>query len=536
MRPRAHQRFRTVSLAVGAALLAGTALLSGTPALAGGHDDQGQNGQGHPASGHPEFTPPKIKHVWNIILENKSYEASFTGLNNNSYLWKTLPTYGELQRQYYGTSHFSEGNYLSMVSGQGTSPGPQGDCPIYNETGPVQPVADGQFKILNNTPGPDGTYNGGSKQAGCVFPREVPTLFNQFDANKTSYKGYMQDMGNDPAREPNRCGNPLNQKPGPTAVNPGGAEGPYAAPGSLANPTTTPDDQYVSKHNPFPWFHSLLDNGDCANAAVPLAKNLINDLKSEKTTPAFSWITPNNCSDAHDATCKGDNLSGGSNALTGDKKKPANTQGGLYAADLFLQQVVPAIMNSPAYQDGGLLVINFDEGFPPYKQYGNSIADANYAPDAALGTDAKGNSVQSDANTAQSVVACCNELPGPNTKQPGDQAFNQDTTPGGGITGALLISPYITPGSVSDQPYDHYSWLRSMEDIFHVTNGGADGAGHLGYAGAAGLRPFGPDVYNNPRGRALPPQPSGQGGTYAAQASLDQADRPVSYAAVNGAP
>jgi phospholipase C len=29
-------------------------------------------------------TPGKIKHVWLIILENKSYDASFTGLNNTS--------------------------------------------------------------------------------------------------------------------------------------------------------------------------------------------------------------------------------------------------------------------------------------------------------------------------------------------------------------------------------------------------------------------------------------------------------------------
>ena len=35
--------------------------------------------------------PGKIKHVWLIILENKSYDASFTGLNKNTYLWQTLP-------------------------------------------------------------------------------------------------------------------------------------------------------------------------------------------------------------------------------------------------------------------------------------------------------------------------------------------------------------------------------------------------------------------------------------------------------------
>ena len=133
-------------------------------------------------------------------------------------------------------------------------------------------------------------------------------------------------------------------------------------------------------------------------------------------------------------------------------------------------------------------------------------------------------------------MACCNELHGPNTTQPGFLAFHQDTTPGGGITGSVLLSPYITPGSVSDQPYNHYSWLRSMEDLFGVHDGGADGRGHLGYAGADGLRPFGPDVYNNPRARALPMRESGTGGLYAAVASLRDADRPVSYAPVNGAP
>ena len=67
----------------------------------------------------------KIKHVWLIILENKSYDATFTGLNQNSYLWKTLPSQGALLKNYYGTGHFSLDNYTSMVSGQGPSPTPE---------------------------------------------------------------------------------------------------------------------------------------------------------------------------------------------------------------------------------------------------------------------------------------------------------------------------------------------------------------------------------------------------------------------------
>ena len=113
----------------------------------------------------------------------------------------------------------------------------------------------------------------------------------------------------------------------------------------------------------------------------------------------------------------------------------------------------------------------------------------------------------------------------------GNQAFGQDTTPGGGITGSVLISRYVTPGTISDQPYNHYSWLRSMEDLFGITKGGTDGHGHLGFAGTAGLRPFGPDVYNNPTGvvdkiESTPATP-GTNGIYAARTGTIGPDAPA---------
>jgi hypothetical protein len=63
-----------------------------------------------------------------------------------------------------------------------------------------------------------------------------------------------------------------------------------------------------------------------------------------RTTPAFSWISPNLCDDGHDAPC-----------VTG-------APGGLAQAGCFLSQRVPKIMATPAYQDCGLIVITFDEG------------------------------------------------------------------------------------------------------------------------------------------------------------------------------
>ena len=59
--------------------------------------------------------------------------------------------------------------------------------------------------------------------------------------------------------------------------------------------------------------------------------------------------------------------------------------------------------------------------------------------------------------------------------------------PGGGRIGAVLVSRFIKPGTVSMQPYNHYSLLRSVEDFF--------GLEHLGYAAEPDLRSLGLDVF-----------------------------------------
>jgi len=82
------------------------------------------------------------------------------------------------------------------------------------------------------------------------------------------------------------------------------------------------------------------------------------------------------------------------------------------------------------------------------------------------------------------TTACCNEQPGFNTPNPGGTTPG----PGGGRTGAVLISQYIQPGTRNDTPYNHYSFLGSVEDIF--------GLGRLGYA--ARSTAFGADVFNAP--------------------------------------
>jgi phosphatidylinositol-3-phosphatase len=201
----------------------------------------------------------------------------------------------------------------------------------------------------------------------------------------------------------------------------------------------TPGDPYATRHNPFVYFDSITggtdtgDNSYCDSHDVDLT-GLATDLESVATTPNYSFITPDVCGDGHDATCNA------------DPSRP----GGFAGINGFLSTVVPEIMASPAYQKDGLIMIVFDE-----------------------------------AATSDSS-ACCDEQPGGSGVAPGG------TGPGGGRTGAVLLSRFIAPGTVSETDYNHYSMLRSVEDIF--------GLPYLGYAGQTGVTSFASDVFTNPSG------------------------------------
>ncbi|MCW3039524.1 MAG: phosphoesterase [Solirubrobacterales bacterium] len=352
-----------------------------------------------------QAAPPPIKHVWIIQLENKSYDQAFVDNVANQYLWKTLPAAGQVLRQYHGTGHASLDNYISQISGQAPNPLTQADCPLYVD-------------VLPGIMGTDGQVLG----TGCVYPPKARTLVDQLEAKGLTWKGYMQDIGNDPAREPATCGNPTLNRPDRTQ-------------------SAAAADQYAARHNPFVYFHSILDvPGRCA-AHVGALPPLADDLKSVASTPNFSWITPNLCDDGHDATpCAGVNTKG-------------TKEGDLIAADAFLARWVPEIMRSPAFRKDGLLLVTFDE---------SGISDS---------------------------ISCCMEPAGLNTPAPGISG------PGGGRTGAVALSPYIQPGSVSDVPYNHYSLLKSLEQLYGIDE-------YLGYANMGGLVPFGADVYNRPDGGA----------------------------------
>lgn len=370
---------------------------------------------------------PPIRHVFLITLENKNFSQTFGPHSSAPYLAKTLRAKGALLTQYYGTGHNSLDNYVAMMSGQASTPQTSADCPIYasfHQTGMA----------------PDGQAVG----QGCVYPRDVETLANQLMAAGLTWKGYMEDMGNDPARESATCGHPPLNAPDLTEE----AEAPSAAvPGG---------DMYATRHDPFMYFKSIIDSPVCRQDVVNL-RELRTDLRSVATTPNFSFITPNLCDDGHDSPC-------------------ANGQpGGLKSVNVFLQKWIPLIMESPAYKKDGLIIINFDEGGDgKIVRSGNDVAVTVYG------------------------ASCCGEQEGPNLgrKYPivvshtshGRRITVTTLSYGGDRTGALLLSRFIRPGTVSDVPYNHYSLLKSLEEIFGIHQ-------YLGYAGQRGLAAFGPDVF-----------------------------------------
>jgi len=401
--------------------------------------------------------PGKINHIIVIEFENEGYQTTFGPSSVATYLNGTLRPEGELLANYYAIGHDSLDNYIAQVSGQSPTEDTQADC------------ADNGFAYANVAPGsadPDQAVNPGQVDGeGCVYPSSVQTIANQLDAKyppntKThvaAWRGYDQDMGNTPSRDGGVAG--------PT----GGTDCAHPAIGATDTAeVATGADQYTTRHNPFVWFHSIIDNtAECDANVVPLgllgangqpspSGHLAADLSREKTTPRFAFITPNLCSDGHDDPCAGTNSTGG-------------RAGGLTGADQFLRAWMPLILDSPAYKHGDtLVVITFDE------------ADV-------------------DRSDPAYAASCCNEVTGPNTHAPGDAGLATDTAPGGGQIGALLLNAnYIIPGSTDTTgAYNHYSALRSYEDLLGLTTGGADGEGHLGFAAARDLVPFGPDVFNS---------------------------------------
>ncbi len=190
---------------------------------------------------------------------------------------------------------------------------------------------------------------------------------------------------------------------------------------------------YATFRNPFVYFQGIAGAASCASDVVGTAA-LKADLATPKRTPSFSYIVPDRCHDGSATPCS------------------PGAPAGLEAADGFLSHVVPMITGSKAYAQGGLLVITVDQ-----------------APSSGPLSDSS---------------SCCGQPQFPNVPAV--------TTPagrpaGGGTVGALLLSPYVKGGTTSQEAFNHFSLLRTIEDLFSLK--------HLGYAALPSVKPFAPAMF-----------------------------------------
>jgi hypothetical protein len=292
------------------------------------------------------------------------------------YLSATLRPQGDLLSNYSLLGEAGLPNQIAALSGQPPNASTTAGCSTYAEFPPTAKAS------------PNGVVSG----SGCVFPVETLTLADQLGSSRLTWRAYVDGMV-DPA-----TGASAN------CVHPGPEEIETVLPGG-----------YAARQNPFVYFHSLLDLGDCSANDQPI-DGLTADLRKAEKTPSFSFIAPTLCNSGATGQC------------------PAGAAEGPASADAFLSTWVPKILASPAYKADGLLIVDFAAANPP--------------PATPEGTPAP-------------VVDSLH-------------------------VGALLLSPFLTPGSTDAAPYNPYSILRSNEDLF--------GLDPLGLAAAAKTKSFAPSL------------------------------------------
>jgi hypothetical protein len=377
---------------------------SGKPSPSSSGKEGGSTGspvKGSAPKGASSKLPP-VKHVFLIALADEPYASVFGPASTAPYLSQTLERRGELLVRYYAVTHEGLANGIALLSGQGPTVETAANCPTYTD-------------IVPATVGADEQVSG----QGCVYPQSTQTLPGQLVAKHLTWRAYVEGM-DEPGAQAAACGHPVLGQPDPTSGQ-----------------SLPAGETYATFRNPFVYFDAMIDSSECAANDIGL-KGLASDLADPARTANFSYIVPDRCHDGSPTPC-----------APGAPAGPA-------AADGFMQKVVPEILASKAYKNGGLLIITVDE-----------------APSTGAFADSS---------------SCCGQPRFPNLPAPAGATATVPLAKGGGEVGALLLSPFVKQGTTNQEPYNHFSLLRTIEDLF--------GLKHLGYAGLPGVNSFEPSVFS----------------------------------------
>jgi hypothetical protein len=344
--------------------------------------------------------------VFVIMLSDEPYATAFGPSSPARYLTGTLEAKGELLVRYYAIAHEQLANGIALLSGQGPTPQTAQNCPTYEDLTP-------------GTAGAEGQVSG----KGCVYPSTTQTLTGQLAAKHLTWRAYAEGIG-EAGSQAIACGHPNLGAPDPTASQ--------TPPAGLT---------YATFRNPFVYFHAVTGSPACKANDAGLSR-LKSDLKGAKSTPSFSYIIPGRCHDGNATPCA------------------AGAAAGMGPADTFLGKVVPEILGSKGYKEGGLLVITTDE-----------------APSSGEFADSS---------------SCCGQPQFPNLPALSGAPGTGLPKKGGGEVGALLLSSFVKPHTTNQEPYNHFSLLRTIEDLF--------GLKHLGYAGAPKVEALAPTLFTSKPG------------------------------------
>src|ERR1700684_98592 len=256
-----------------------------------------------PAGGGPTTKLPAIKHVFVVMLSDEPYATAFGPASPAHYLSGTLEKQGKLLVRYYAVAHEGLANGIALLSGQGPTEATAANCPTYGEITPASASADGQ--VIGK---------------GCVYPSSTRTLMSQLEAKHLTWKAYIEGIG-EGATSPTAC-------PHPTA----GAADPSASLVAGSAPS------YQTWRNPFVYFQAIAGSPACAIHDVGM-DGLGGELAAGGPPPRLLYIPPGPCDDGSPNACAPGKASG------------------MTAADGFLQRIVPKILSSKAYKQGGLLAI-----------------------------------------------------------------------------------------------------------------------------------------------------------------------------------
>jgi phosphatidylinositol-3-phosphatase len=309
----------------------------------------------HPAA--PSRVVPKFSHVVEVMLENESATATFENPKAAPHLAKLLRR-GVYIPHFYAEGHASLDNYEASFSAH-------------------QPTGPGKSDCL------------GRPFKKCIFPKSVRTLGALLDRKHYRWRIYSEGMTGAPGGH--NCLHALSRN----------------LPDFYQGPGT---NGYATRHNPAPWFASVLDKGGnesyCRHHSVDLTQ-LWQDAKRRTTMPRWSFVEPDTCHDGHDTSAEG--------GCTLDPEGPGSPNG-VAAIDAWLPGFVNRLTHSNAWDSHSLLVITFDEG---------------------SGSDTRG------------CTRC-------------------DDKSAGGRIGALLIGPVLAHRSTVDflTRADHYSLLRTWENAW----------------------------------------------------------------------